>query len=154
MKTPKEIKKGLECRIRSFSDSCNNRCGGCRFFVDDYSILRIYKDALALIQQLEAENTELKKEKDRLELDITIREIQKNALIRSGEQLEKERDALLEYLRKSHIVSCDICKYEPENGGGVMACKRVREINGPCWEWRGLCEENGGKPEPPKEEER
>lgn len=62
------------------------------------------------------------------------------------ETVKRERDALLKYLTESRVVPCDICKHEPENGG-IMACDRVRKVNGPCFEWRGLCKENGGKPD-------
>lgn len=55
-------------------------------------------------------------------------------------QVERERDALLDYLGDSTCAPCDICKHDV--GSGVMGCKRIREIGIPCFEWRGVCAEN------------
>ena len=154
MKTPEEIKKGLEC-------CCTDEIGkigrhdGCPYIMELGDCLpMLLKDALALIRQLEAENAELKKEKDRLELDITIREIHKNALIRSGEQLEKERDAAVNELKLGY--ACFACIYFFRNGGtckGGSTCMERSEscsvfgaeYSGLYFKWRGPCEENGGK---------
>lgn len=54
-------------------------------------------------------------------------------------QLEAERDALLTYLTDSRYVHCSICKHD--TGEGVMGCKRIREVDGPCFEWRGVQKE-------------
>lgn len=54
-------------------------------------------------------------------------------------QLERERDALLEYLTDTHYVHCSICKHN--TGEGAAGCKRIREVKGPCFEWRGVKEE-------------
>lgn len=71
---------------------------------------------------------------DRLEYLDAITRIMKEL-----ETLKRERDTLLKYLAESRFVPCDICKHD--TGGGVMGCKRVREIHGPCFEWRGVPED-------------
>lgn len=53
--TPDEIKKGLECCSISYAD-CNNECP----YKPDCDGSQILKDALALIQQLEAERDAMK----------------------------------------------------------------------------------------------
>lgn len=115
-RTPDEIKKGLEC--------CTSRdCGGskCPYFNEKSCNAAKSADALALIQQKKQENAE---QAERIQ------------------QLEAERDFLLKYLTDSHFVPCDICKHDID-GSGVMGCKRVREIKGPCFEWRGVQKEDG-----------
>lgn len=54
MKSLDEIKKGLECCSISYAD-CNNECP----YKSDCDGSQILKDALALIQQLEAEQDAL-----------------------------------------------------------------------------------------------
>lgn len=81
----------------------------------------------------------------KLEAELEIREIKKNAMFAKAEQLERERDFLLKYLTDSHWAACDICKHEPEEGS-IHACKRIREVKGaPCFEWRGLPEVEDGR---------
>ena len=135
MKTPDEIKKGLECWI---GVGCENyrRCSECprRTYTPDevYGNYPI-KDALALIQQFEAENAEL---------------------VRKSEQLERERDALLNIMKGYR--ECDFCKHgcPPEKeehlfdlcyGCDIENCRcRNCTTKNNCWEWRGPCKENGG----------
>lgn len=52
-KTPEEIKKGLECRIRLHEELCDCLCSKCQFLVRDYTRAKLNKDALVYIQQLE-----------------------------------------------------------------------------------------------------
>lgn len=53
MKTPDEIKKGLECCKKSF---CFHECMRiCPYFKENSCGVKLYNDALAYIQQLEAE---------------------------------------------------------------------------------------------------
>ena len=54
MKTTEEIKKGLECRKRGYTEKCDRLCSRCMFYVPQLSIAALYADALAYIQQLEA----------------------------------------------------------------------------------------------------
>lgn len=62
MKTPDEIKKGLECCAASYAD-CHKECP----YKPDCDGSQILKDALALIQQLEAEREALQKELETVE---------------------------------------------------------------------------------------
>lgn len=66
-RTPDEIKKGLECRKRNFSDSCYDRCATCELFIPCYGTVERCVDALTLIQQLETQNAELSGKIGRLE---------------------------------------------------------------------------------------
>jgi hypothetical protein len=61
-------------------------------------------------------------------------------LLEKVKQLERERDALFEALRTNRNL-CSSCKHNPGYGYG---CTSVAKADGSCWEWRGLCEENGG----------
>lgn len=79
----------------------------------------------------------------RLHASLTEYERENARLKAELETVKRERDALLKYLTDSHFVPCDICKHQPESGD-IMACDRVRKVNGPCFEWRGLCDANGG----------
>lgn len=123
-KTPDEIKTGLECCSISYAD-CNNECPYKR----DCDGSQILKDALALIQQLEADKVRLLEESH---------EIRRN-MFEHIKQLEAERDALLEYLTNAHWLACSICKHDTEDG--VVGCKHIRENGVPCFEWRGLQKE-------------
>lgn len=64
MKTPDEIKRGLECCPGQYSASC----GKCPYSNDGKDCgrngVQIMKDALAYIQQLEAELEAVKRERD------------------------------------------------------------------------------------------
>ena len=115
MKTPEEIKKGLECCI---GGSCEPYCP-YKETVD--CVQQMAEDALSLIKQLEAQNAEL---------------------LEKIKQLELERDALFELLRTNRN-NCNSCKHKPEHKR--YGCTSVAKLDGSCWEWRGLCEENGGK---------
>ena len=114
MKTPEEIKKGLECRILGSNEKCDHKCSTCQLFVPGYSYPEIYKDALALVQRLEAENAELKRERD-----AAIHDLKKTRECTTCEYVKKSPSEL-------PCVSCGIIlkNYEwrgpcDENGGGV-----------------------------------
>jgi hypothetical protein len=112
-KTPDEIKKGLECRIRSYRDICNHRCDTCDLRIPAYSIFSRYDDALALIQRLEAENAE---QAERIR------------------QLEAERDAAVADINVAR--SCRICR----NLESDPVCAQC-SVGGRNFEWRGLKKE-------------
>lgn len=102
MKTPEEIKKGLEACTNDAYE-CSKRCPYFNALSNGVDCAaNMHADALAYIQQL-----------------------------------EEERDALLDYLAKSTCAPCDICKHDVD-GSGVMGCKRIREVGLPCFEWIGL----------------
>ena len=50
MRKPEEIKKGLEC-----CTSAKIRCGECPYYKEGMDCVGVEKDALAYIQQLEAQ---------------------------------------------------------------------------------------------------
>ncbi len=147
-KTPDDVKKGLEC----VADE-DGGCSTCPYRYEEECKVEATKDALALIQQLEAQNAEkdariqqLESDKQQLEGMLhhmnQLRDAAAGRALKMEErvhQLEAERDALLKYLTESHFVPCDICKHDVN--GSVMGCKRVREIKGPCFEWRGVTKE-------------
>lgn len=120
MKTPGETKRGLYS-IDETLEILRVRTG----IIHDRD--KLYRSALAIIERLDKDCVEVEGFAKRLRDQI--------------EQLEAERDFLVKYLTDSHWASCDICKHEID-GAGAMGCKRIREIKGPCFEWRGLPEQS------------
>ena len=111
----------------------------CRGWND--AINEIPDDLLERIQQLEAgiEEWEMVAASPGAVEDMA----RKNAeLLEKIKQLELERDALFELLRTNRN-NCNSCKHKPEHKR--YGCTSVAKLDGSCWEWRGLCEENGGK---------
>lgn len=89
MKTPDDIKKGLECCSISH-DYCGTECPyNC--YANGSAKLSLLKDALAYIQQLEADNESKQKRIDELESLLA--------------QAERERDALEERIHGE----CSVC---------------------------------------------
>ena len=118
MKSPDEIKKGLECCVDGFS--CRTTCPYTTpFFNIEKCTQALAADALALIQQLQAENAEK---------DTRIH------------QLEAERDEAVDLVRKG----CFSCKHE---GNEIWeepcnSCRRTGGCeNADLWEWRGVQKE-------------
>lgn len=109
MKTPEEIKKGLEyLSIKDIVKKLDMWKEGIAYdYAEDAAL-----DALALIQQLEAEKAELKQERDAAIHDI------------------------------SKIGQCKVCKYGQSEYIPNECHDCIRRCN---YEWRGPCEENGGK---------
>lgn len=168
MKKPDKIKKGLgwcSCDTTLCTETCPYY-GPLSNGVDCANELKA--DALVYIQQLEVDNAELLKkteqlnrEKDRYwksmneccytsRCNATIKELR--ALCNNKddqiEQLERERDALLEIVRNEG--DCQLCKYaNPECNGDCAFCEQIE----PCvcvgcttknshWEWAGIKEDN------------
>lgn len=133
---PDEIKKGLEC------DDCKSCPYGERNNNDgDNHCGEVEGDALALIQQLEAE----------LE-DMTTRyKIADDCAKKKGEMNEKlyaeltavkaERDAAVEDLQMG--VCCGTCAYDDTdvNDQPCATCARATTFGN--WEWRGVRKEDG-----------
>ncbi len=117
MKTSEEIKKGLEhcekemCKKCPYEADCNME--------DAFTVLSF--DAIALIQQLEAENAEL---------------------LEKVKQLERERDAAVADLATIH--KCEPCKHRTSNSYISNECLDC--VNFCNFEWRGPCEENTENP--------
>lgn len=123
-KTPDEIKKGLECCI-------TDNCKGCPY----YPLYEVFgcklaraKDALDLIQQLEAEKTKLLEESHEVRKDMLGR-------IR---QLEAERDAAVEDL-ETVCGMCSVCCACKDRFEGGKACRGC--VNSSHWNWRGVQKE-------------
>lgn len=145
MKSPDEIKKGLECCSISYAD-CNNECP----YKPDCDGSQILKDALALIQQLQAENADqavriqqLEKRAIHLEAlnqsNLTTITMQERTRARFQErisQLEAERDALMHYL---HSMGCDTCLYDDYDGSEppCINCTATRDL----WQFQGVQKE-------------
>lgn len=120
MKTPEKIKKGMKlCKPIWKGDhwkTCDEKCP----YRNEGSLCRemLNTDALALIQQLEAENAELKRERDAAVNDLT-----ESQFCHACKHCE-EKEELAAY----HDVpaQCVNCAYEISR-----------------FLWRGPCEENG-----------
>lgn len=125
MKTPDEIKKGLECCTNDAFD-CSERCP---YFnptsngVDCAS--QLHTDALALIRQLERERDEAMQERDGLSIMLTSAES-------AFEKMKRERDAAVTDLAENR--RCENCKHFTP-GYFCLGCRR-----GDQWEWRGMQE--------------
>lgn len=109
-KTPDEIKKGLACCAASYAD-CHRECP----YKPDCDGLQILMDALALIQQLEAER------------DAAMADF----------KLYRERNIKGE----CGVYACDLCKH----GGKYEEWEEIKCPKGCMgiknWEWRGVQKE-------------
>jgi hypothetical protein len=124
-RTPDEIKKGLECCMMS---TCEPSCPydnpvDCGFAV------QLLQDALALIQQLQAQNDTITESFHRL----------KKVVVEQGQtikQLEAERDALMHYL---HSMGCETCLYDDYDGSEppCINCTATRDL----WQFQGVQKE-------------
>lgn len=156
--TPDEIKKGLECCTIPLCDECP--------YDNDPSCVVKNADALALIQQLQAENAEqaelieyLKAEIEEYEesADKCCYESRCNAelnklealckrLMDENEQLEAEREMIRQAFC-SYVPSeyrCDCCKHSYLNNPALTVCPYyvARQCDGNSkWEWHGLPKE-------------
>lgn len=126
-RTPDEIKKGLECRIRSYKDVCDHQCETCDLRIPAYSIFERHEDALALIQQLEADNAQLNRCIENMTDKL-------NAANDEVAKLQAERDAAVKDIQAAK--PCRICK-NIENDPVCAQCS----VAGRNFEWRGVQEE-------------
>ena len=131
-KTPDEIKKGLECCMMS---TCEPSCPydnpvDCGFAV------QLLQDALALIQQLQAENAEKAK-------TIMWMEAERDDLKRIIHQLEAERDAAVADLKElaDRHGTCFGCKRFTGERCGDTEYKIICGFHASKWEWRGVQKE-------------
>lgn len=124
-KTPDEIKKGLECCLLS----CSGKCP----YSDQLDCSdKMSKDALALIQQLEAQNAE-QAERIRV-LEDHFREVTKKV-----EQLQAERDAAVNdiYEMAGH-VTCEVCDWCDQT---ECECGCMESDTYEGFKWRGVQKE-------------
>lgn len=153
MKSPDEIKKGLECCVRG-------NCTDCPY---SRNCVAKNADALALIRQLQAENAEqaeiiqlLEAENEEYEqhADKCCYESQCNAELNKlealckrlrdeNEQLEAERDAAVEDLEDYATLKCFACKYYEMQltEAPCDECKIMGKGNRDMFEWRGAQKE-------------
>lgn len=136
MKTPEEIKKGLECCYSPVEPKL--RCEACPYYGSIVCKMRLHTDALALIQRLEADNAKK---------DETIQMLQDgnaslmNMIDEACEKtvrLERERDALtndLYSIVNDHVTPCFCCKtFDPS----TTVCEHEGDVD--CFTWRGVPE--------------
>lgn len=122
MKNPDEIKKGLEC---CKEDECFGDRENCPYTADPKLCVGVMcADALALIQQLQAEIAE---QAERIR------------------QLEAERDAAVACIPRV----CKYCKHDgPLNAWGESECELDSVFPNGClngntgWQWRGVQKES------------
>ena len=124
MKTPNEIKKGLQCNEIDHCSECPYDGLDCAKHVD--------QDALAYTQQLEADNESKQKRIDELESRLA--------------QVERERDTALSEWKRTKLDSegmCWTCKHGLITSIGSCRCVSPDPCDeGENWEWRGFCSEN------------
>lgn len=136
-KTHDEIKKGLAV---CSADECHGQHTDCPYHPELMCIRNICRDALALIQQLQAD----------LE-DMTARyKIADDCAKKKGVMNEKlyaeltaakaERDAAVEDLESYATLKCFACKYYEEELTEVPCdeCKILGKGNRDMFEWRGV----------------
>lgn len=127
MKTPEEIKNGLECCtprwVANHWKSCSSKCpyitlsASCRG--------QLVYDALAYIQQLENQIGEFTEKVAQLD------------------QVTRERDALLEIVKE--LGECAYCKHDSYCTHTIPDCMNCKDENCKCyscghqskWQWRG-----------------
>lgn len=134
MKTPEEIKKGLSCRVDNtegcFESVCTYSKGYC---LPDFCT-EMRSDALAYIQQLEADTSRL---------TDTIRSLteQLNAAHDETAKAMRGRDALMPFV-EGRCETCafldDCSKHDGDPNGQYVRWYEDCED----WEWRGVCPEN------------
>lgn len=121
MKTPDEIKKGLECCLLD-DFHCGEGCPYKKICLIEHRYNEIDYDALAYIQQIEAQNAELS--------------------VKIG-QLQAERDAAVADLKKAanEKAECFGCKWYNEKNCTNKDYKLICSSYDDKWEWRGVQKE-------------
>lgn len=126
MKTPEEIKNGLEA---CGSDECYSHHTDCPYRGDLFCIKHICGDARAYINQLEA----------RIDT-LTAKAVLFDEAVAAGEKYKRERDAAVEQLRKGGRA-CSTCKFSediPENDKICEECRLTgTKLLYSNWEWVG-----------------
>ena len=112
-KTPDEIKKGLDNPIHAHYHISDIEPRMTPLDLHDLEFL--HTDALAYIQQLEAQNAEL---------------------LEKVEKLKTERDAAVNFWRS---MGCDTCMYDDYDGSEPPCINCTAER--PYWMWRGVQKE-------------
>lgn len=163
MKTPEEIKKGLECCYSPVEALF--RCVGCPYQGSAVCKMSLHNDALEYIARLEAKNEAYKQsainccyesrcnkkikdleslcqkltdEKERLEVEMRDCEDRFDSLVAVNERIERERKAAVEDLKM--LAKCPTCAhYDTPCGRGP--CMNCHPIERQGYVWRGVKEE-------------
>lgn len=118
MKTPEEIKKGLEC-----CGVLDGDCENCPY--DDGKQLacadRSRKDAIAYIIHLESRLAQVERERDALMYDLKMSD-------------------MIDCVACKHQTSMPQCEFDCVDCKEQCICNNCRNNN--HWEWRGICAEN------------
>lgn len=136
-KTPDEIKKGLHNCLSGID--CPDDCpyySDCIVCDDDYIVER---EALAYIQQLEAENYGLKFTKEK---DADVHRYQKAEMRNIIQQLESKLNQAVEDIRmlgRTGAFICPVCAHYNHGEGTPGEC--VKCLTGDGFRWRGEKEE-------------
>lgn len=145
MKTPEEIKQGLECCLVADDDMC--RCDECPYSKDGYNTLKcdieLGQDALELIIMLESAEDEwgmVAASPGAVE-DMARENAQKDERIR---QLERELATAMNTIQsRRSCIDCKHSKIIPDGNWVWTDCPKRdgRCCNKSLWEWRGVEEE-------------
>lgn len=103
MKTPDEIKKGLECCYDYYESRCRSEST-----LDTLTYIRQledhFRDLTKKVEQLERERDEARNDLDTLNCANT-------ELHSAYEAMKRERDAAVEDMRLATLVGCHVCKH-------------------------------------------
>ena len=142
--TTKEIVRAL--RELEADNQCSCICDECD---EDDCLTPLFRSAADLIEQMVAENADLRKGLERKDMVIALAQ-------RKQAEAEAERDVLIEQIKaRRSCLDCkhfDYCEFDDAT---VIDCMNCVTKNCPCyqcgnssrWEWRGL-------PEAPEEGEK
>lgn len=140
MKTPEEIKKGLECCPGQYSSI---GCGKCPYSIDGRYCGRNgdqpMKDALVYIQQLEASCSQVSKAlcgKENATLEEVLQAVRQ--VKAELEAVRRERDAARLDMKRS----CNICKHAAKSFQDEPCNVCAIDTRYLLFEWRGVCPEN------------
>ena len=136
-RTPEEIKMGLECCTSDKMDSCDE----CPYQGRPCNDIENLKDALAYIQWLEYELSEIREYYDCSDAANT-------ELHSALYAMKRERDAAVEQLKQvdaNSYFECAHCKHEELCDSPVWPCNDCDSAECPChtctdgsnWQWRG-----------------
>ena len=126
MKTPDEIKKGMNDALPDHVHFHKGDPEPHLTHFNYHALECLHADALAYIQQLEADNAEL---------------------LTKVEQLQAERDALISDFEQYDELPCALCEHYSKKESEIP-CKNCKNLATPTdedkvsqWEWRGVQKE-------------
>ena len=136
MKTPEELKKGLECCTPKWDgQSIVPRCGECLYRNEGHWCRNIlFGELRRYIFDIEQRLAQAERERDDLSLKNLFLETSLESVMEEYTDAKRERDALM---WDAH--GCHSCKHI-KNKIDEPPCDECTE-EGSGWEWRGVCEE-------------